>query len=127
MNSEAFKLARDTLRLAVKEYGWSRAGRYATCYTSGPGRFGGEHWSIVYWYDSSMNGANGEAFYNGDSLECEAFEVDDTERAAFGLKADTSHVALFYSESGSVSMEKWTQKHFDKVTAERENESETEE
>lgn len=103
MNTEAFKLARATLRIAVKDYGWHRrdstTDRDGRPYVYGPGKFEGEHWSIVHWYDSYMGGFSDEI---GDGWE--AFNVDDTERAAFGLKP-TDTVAVLHFSDQVVSLE----------------------
>ena len=107
MNAEAFKLARETLRLAVKEYGWRRIPwTYATYpeldnrkqYRYGPGKFEGQPWSIVHFYDAYMNGDAGD--YVSDALS--VYELTETERAAFGLTEP--YVGLFFSGQGFVSL-----------------------
>jgi hypothetical protein len=124
MNREAFKLARDTLRLAVREYGWRRnwgkreipgTARYR--YTYGPGKFEGEHWSIVHFYDVAMNGCGDEPLYNGDTIAADLLDVCDLERAAFGLKNSTNFVALWYHDNGFVSMDELTCNEYDQLRA----------
>lgn len=136
MNREAFKLARDTLRLAVREYGWHRerteigyfahdhiANTYATektvthvraDYRYGPGKFEGEHWSIVHFYDAVMNGCTDEPLsYADGQTAADLLEVSDLEREAFKLEKDTSFVALWYSDTGFVSMTELTADEYD--------------
>ncbi|MGH8275713.1 MAG: hypothetical protein ACRETH_03350 [Steroidobacteraceae bacterium] len=107
MSKEQLKLARDTLRLAVREYGWMRrslSGLNRTMYRSGPGKFEAEHWSIVHFYAAMMDGF-GDPLYDGDRYVADCFEVDDVERGAFGFNADTVAVALWHSEQGFVTMQ----------------------
>lgn len=137
MNTQAFKLARDTLRIAVKEYGWHRVPRQfpgtnaddltsQRRYRYGPGKFQGEHWSIVHFYQAMLDGCVDEPLYNGDTVAGDLFSVDDTERAAFQLKADTSFVALWYSDSGFVSLSELTADEYDKLLAEYEQQETSE-
>lgn len=99
MVTEAYKLARATLRMAVRDYGWTRKNsKWRTYYGYGPGKFEGEHWSIVHWYDAYMNGCTGDESGNN----WEAYEVTDDERAAFGIKG--KFVVLSFSDQGFVSL-----------------------
>lgn len=126
MNTEAFKLARATLRLAVKEYGWSRRGR-ASCrpyYAAPLGKFEGEHWAIVHYYDAMLNGGGDEPLYSGEECVADLFEVSDTERAAFGFHADTSFVALWHSSNGFEHLAQLTATEYDDLRAQYEEESE---
>lgn len=124
MNREAFKLARETLRLAVKEYGWQRRriSFYAgdrpgtrTEYSHGPGKFEGEHWSIVHYYDAMMNGSSDEPFYDGETCQGTPFEVTDVERAAFGFAPATQFVVILHSESGFESLQELTCEEYDEM------------
>jgi len=102
MDTQAYKLARATLRMAVRDYGWHRTHGGDDCYRAPLGKFESEHWSIVHWHDAVMNG-------DGESFECwEVFEPDVIECEAFGI-APGNVVALHYSESGFVSMRELTQ------------------
>lgn len=145
MNTEAFKLARATLRTAVKDYGWSRErtciGYYAhdhvtdtyakeqtvtlvrANYRAPLGKFQGEHWSIVhYYYYTMMDGCGEEPLYNdGADAAADLFKVTDTERAAFAFYADTAFVALWHSSDGFVSLEQLTAARYDKLRAEFDN------
>jgi hypothetical protein len=123
-NHEAFKLRRDTLRLAVKEYGWHRVPRQwpgtnaddltsQRRYRYGLGKFQGEHWSIVHWYEAFMNGDRGEEFgqWNGP---WNVYKPNDTERAAFEITPD-NYIALHFSDSGFVSMQELTQCEYESL------------
>ena len=103
MDTEAYKLARATLRTAVRDYGWHRTHGGDDCYRAPPGKFESEHWSIVHWHDAVMNG-DGESF----DEYWEVFHPDVIEREAFGI-TEGNVVALHYSESGFVSMRELTQ------------------
>ena len=121
MSREAFQLARDTLRLAVKKYGWSRrnVGPYRTAYCYGPGKFEGEHWSVVHFYDAAMVGGDSLDF-SQDTVQVDILEVSDAERAAFNLALDTQYVALWYSDSGFVTLEEMTADRRDNLIAQNE-------
>lgn len=133
MNVEAFKLARQTLRTAVREYGWGRAPRYGSTLTTDSnarltyraplGWFEGEHWAIVHYYDAVMNGCAGEPLGDGDHTDADLLEVSDVERLAFQFKADTQFVALWYSDSGFVTLEELTCKRYDELRAQYEGNS----
>lgn len=107
MNREAFKLARDTLRKAVKEYGWYRKAdsNYGPTYLARLGKFEGEHWSIVHWYDAMMNGAGDEPFTEGEETVADVFPVEDIERAAFMLKESDQFAVLWHSSQGFETLE----------------------
>jgi hypothetical protein len=108
MNREAFSLARATLRTAVKEYGWHRRPG-CSGYAYSPGKFECEHWSIVHFYGAAMIGCAGESLVYGDSsIATDLFEVSDLEREAFGMAAGTVFIALWYSDSGFVTLEELT-------------------
>jgi hypothetical protein len=121
MNTEAFKLARATLKLAVREYGWTRNRHddWQRCpygqkrYSYGLGKFEGEHWSIVHFWDAYMNGCS-EA--SGDTWD--AMEVVGAEREAFGLHPATFAVVLWHSEQGFVSMQEVTETQYSELTDE---------
>jgi hypothetical protein len=111
VNREAFSLARATLRTAVKEYGWRRdrdSIGFGAPYTYGPGKFEAQHWSIVHFYGAAMIGCADESLDYGDNIGADLLEVADTEREAFGMAADTVFVALWYSDSGFVTLEELT-------------------
>lgn len=121
--SASYKLARATLRTAVREYGWSRrdpnrdaALGYPVGYTYGPGKFEGEHWSIVHWFDAAMNGMADVPLYDGgDDVAADVLEVSDVERAAFGLKESDQFAVLWYSPQGFVSLEYIDACRYDKL------------
>lgn len=111
MNREAYKLARDTLRMAVREYGWSRYrsrksnGVPLNGYVYGPGKFEGEHWSIVHYWDAMMNGCGDEPLYEGEDCVADIFEVSDVERAAFALSDSDQFAIIWHSPQGFESLE----------------------
>ena len=122
MNREAFKLAHETLRKAVREYGWWR---HATEYKSPDGiyrryhaplgKFEGEHWSIVHFYDAVMDGCGDEPLYEDETIAADLLEVSDVEREAFKFAPNTGFVALWCSGQGFVSMQELTAEEYDRL------------
>jgi hypothetical protein len=105
----------DALRLARKEYGYAwRNGRH--CFPLG--KFECEPFEIVYFYDAMLNGFGGEILMrpDADEADCEIFELDDWDRAAFDT--DATHVVLWYSSQGFVSLTYCTQEEVNKLMAE---------
>lgn len=124
MNRESFKLARDTLRLAVRDYGWRREmpdgfGRWRAGkkrYVTGPGKFEGEHWSVVHYYETALDhNCDAPLYYADGTVAADIMIVLDVERDAFKLNADTHFVVLWYSEQGFVSMQELTATEYDNV------------
>lgn len=132
MNREAFKLARDTLRTAVRKYGWRLTwGKHRpehipktarNRYSSGPGKFEGEHWSIVHWYQAMLDGMGDEPFYDGDDVAADVFEVSDVERAAFMLDESDQFAVLWHSGQGFESLEYINAARYDRLRAQSDNE-----
>lgn len=124
MNREQFKLAHDTLRKAVREYGWARKAdtddKQAPKYLAPLGKFEGEHWRTVHYYDAVMNGFADEPLYDGERMAADILEVTDDERVAFRFGVDIAFVALWHSESGFVSMQELTAKDYDELRAQYE-------
>jgi hypothetical protein len=114
MNSEAFKLARDTLRVAVKEYGWRRHTRYVY----GPGKFESEHWAIVHYWRALLDGDSDEPFSTGEEVDGTPFPVTDDERAAFGFAATTQFVVIWHSSQGFESLQEITCEQYDQLREE---------
>lgn len=116
MSNEAFRLQRATLRTAVKDYGYARQRGVLTTdknammsYRYGPGRFEGEHWSIVHWHEAVQNG-------DGECIgQWSVFEPDAIERAAFGI-AEQNRIALHFSDQGFVSMQELTECEYVRLT-----------
>ena len=65
---------------------------------STPGKFEGELPETAYFYERMMEG-DGEDAYDDEGL---LFDVNDEERAAFGLNAETTQFSLYVSENGFV-------------------------
>jgi hypothetical protein len=130
MNSEAFKLARDTLRVAVKEYGWRRHwtvrdGRTGlvirTRYVYGPGKFESEHWAIVHYWRALLDGDSDEPFSTGEEVDGTPFPVTDDERAAFGFAATTQFVVIWHSSQGFESLQEITCEQYDQLREQYDN------
>lgn len=122
MNRESFKMARDTLRTAVRDYGFKRTeyqctgtGQMRTEYRYGPGKFEGEHWSIVHWYEAMLNGMGDEPLTEGEDTVADLFEVSDTERAAFGINPGFDFAVLWYSVNGFCTLEYVSADGYDKL------------
>lgn len=124
MQTEAFKLARETLRLAVKDYGWSRRpavwhGESGTItrrpYRAALGKFEGEHWCATYYYRAMLDGDGDEPLMEGERCAGTPFEVSDLEREAFGMRQDTSFVVLWHSEQGFEALTEYTATEYDEL------------
>lgn len=61
-----------------------------------PGKFEGEHVSILYWYDMFLNGYD------------TVFEVSDEERKEFEYADDVKYIYLAESNDGFCSLEFYT-------------------
>lgn len=74
-----------------------------------PGKFEGEPWWILYYYDAMMNGDGAIVDYEdgGDTFESAEtrFEVEPAERTAFGLKPTTKAVILSQDGNGFAHVE----------------------
>lgn len=70
-----------------------------------PGPFEGQPYYVVTFHERMLNGAGDSLYFGADEVACDLLDVDDTDRAAFELKADTVSIALWYSEQGFVSLE----------------------
>ena len=95
MTITADTLRADARTLAI-EYGYAERGGKLRAPS---GKFEGEPYYAVYYHDCAMNGCS-EDIDGSDVLE-----IDDTDRAAFDLYSDVTHIALHYSESGFVTLE----------------------
>lgn len=113
-NREAFKLARATLRKAVKEYGFIRFPDRPH-YVGRIGKFEGEHWSIVHYYDAMLNGVGDAPFMAPGTVEGTPFEVSDVERQAFGFEPDTDFVVLWHSQSGFETLTELSAGEYDRT------------
>lgn len=124
MNREAFKLARDTLRTAVKEYGATRRCEYGCRrgFHFRPGKFEGEHWSIVHWYGAMMDGGGDEPLMSGDDCVADVFELSDVERAAFAVNPGFDFAVLWHSSNGFESFEYVSADGYDKLREQYETE-----
>jgi hypothetical protein len=88
------------------------------------GKFEGEQFYVVYFYNQAMNGC-GEPIYpitgfppsnDEDSVELGTiFELIGREREAFGLEANTAAVVLWYSDQGFVSLEEVTAEQAEQI------------
>jgi len=72
------------------------------------GRFEGEPWTLPYFFDRIMNG-DGDTRYAGEDADCDILDVDETERTALCLRADTRWVAVFYSMQGFLHLVELTE------------------
>lgn len=83
-----------------------------------PGKFEGEAFYIAYYFDAVMNG-DGEPLYEDDygDKECigDLFDVTQEERDAFGLDPNTTHVVLWYSESGFVTLDELDKHRYESI------------
>lgn len=126
MNREAFALAHETLRDAVVTFGWSRrkfgpfpSGIVQAHYAPPLGKFEGEHWAAIHFYNAALNGGGDEPLYEADgTVAADLFMVEDVERAAFAFKPATAFVALWYSDTGFVSMVELTADEYDEQRTE---------
>lgn len=109
MNSEAFKLARETLRQAIREYGYFRGKGYVRnrTYQARPGKFEGEHWRIVHYYQAMLDGGADEfiGFETVDTVAADVFHITDIERQAFGFSPAETVAILWHSEQGFETLE----------------------
>lgn len=112
--------------LAAIEYGYTYSAEAQTL-RAPPGKFEGEPYCVLYFYEQAMNGCADEPLYDGDEQAADLLEVSDDEREAFGLSAD--FVALWYSSQGFVSLQELTADEYDALRAKYEaaaEDSETE-
>lgn len=101
---------RDAAIAAALEYGYD-----ATALHAPPGKFEGEPFYVLYFYEAVLNGKADEPLYEGDTVVADLLEVSDDERAAFKLNPDTAFVALWYAESGFVTLDELTAVQYDEL------------
>ena len=73
----------------------------------------------MHFYDAAMDGDEGLDF-GQDTVQVDILEVSDAERAAFNLALDTQYVALWYNDSGFVTLEEMTADRRDNLIAQNE-------
>ena len=120
MTPEATKIRSDAIAQAI-EYGYTLAhpDDVPTDLHAPPGKFEGEPFYALYFYDAIMDGGCDDSLYFGtDTVQADICEVSDAERGAFELSPRTTHVALWNSDSGFVTLEELTYKRYCKLLAE---------
>ena len=70
-----------------------------------PGKFEGEAYYVLHFWQAVLDGAADEPQYDGDDVAADILEVSDDERAAFELNASTAFVALWCSPQGFVILQ----------------------
>ena len=85
------------------------------------GRFEGEPWYLPYFYNAMLDG-DGEPFGNGETTDCDVLDVDDNERQAFALEADTVAVAVTYSSQGFIGLVELNQARREQLEADYQTE-----
>jgi len=97
-------IRRDAIKLAL-DYG------YSTGMVAPLGKFEGEPWYAVYYYDAMLNG-DGEPMYAGEQCLGDLFEVTSEEREAFGLDPSIMGIALWHSDIGFETLELLTDEKY---------------
>lgn len=82
------------------------------------GKFEGEPFYVMYYWDRVMNGWHDEPFYcpTGE-VAADVLEVSDDERAAFDLDPGTAFILLWQSDAGFVSLDQITPREYDRYRA----------
>lgn len=82
------------------------------------GKFEGEPFYVMYYWDRVMNGDHDEPFYcSTGEVAADVLEVSDDERAAFDLDPGTAFILLWQSDAGFVSLEQITPREYDRYRA----------
>ena len=71
-----------------------------------PGQLEGEPFEVAYFYDQALNG-DGEPFGHpeADEVDGDLLALSEAERQAFEVEPLQTHVAVYYSTQGFVSLE----------------------
>ena len=82
------------------------------------GKFAGEPFYVMYYWDRVMNGDHDEPFYcSTGEFAADVLEVSDDERAAFDLDPGTAFILLWQSDAGFVSLDQITPREYDRYRA----------
>lgn len=81
------------------------------------GKFEGEPYYAPYFYTTAMNGEGDEPLTDGERVAADVLEVTEDEHQAFELNQDTAFMALWYSESGFVTLQELTADEYDDLRA----------
>ena len=77
-----------------------------------PGKFEGENWQILYWYDALMSGFTDDS---GDAWD--AMKVTEEEKLIFNLDPAAEYAILFHSDTGFVGLEYATTAEYNDMLA----------
>jgi hypothetical protein len=113
------KMRADAIAAAL-EYGFtSTDANDATALRAPLGKFEGEPYYTLYYYDVMMNGCSDETFYNGPhedaTVDADTFELDANDRAAFDLDESIVAVVLWHSDTGFETLEEVTRERYDEL------------